>query len=76
MMLVFDSTERESFVQLSSHVERLHPQFIVATKIDLSSKRVVSEEEARNLANSVAGENCQYFEARIIRRTTNSLQFS
>lgn len=64
LVLVFDVTERESFAELASHIDRLKPHFIVANKTDLAPKRAVSEEEGSNLAKSVAEEKCQYFEVR------------
>jgi hypothetical protein len=60
--LVFSVTDRESFNMLTEITKTLKPGFIIATMIDQVSSRVVTQEEAVQLAASIGA---QYMEVRI-----------
>jgi hypothetical protein len=60
--LVFSVTDRESLNMLTEITKTLKPGFIIATMIDQVSSRVVTQEEAVQLAASIGA---QYMEVRI-----------
>ena len=66
IILVYDISDLESFTRIRSWIAEVEkyagpniPMIIIGNKSDLESKRLVSKEEAANLAKNY---NCQHFE--------------
>ena len=71
IILVYDISDLESFTRIRSWIAEVEkyagpniPMIIIGNKSDLESKRLVSKEEAANLAKNY---NCQHFETSAAR---------